>query len=57
MTQGWTLLAAASHLRAAFPETEVRGFALVRAMGLVPEVERIVDPCVGRISRIGGRDS
>jgi hypothetical protein len=28
-------------------------FALVRTMGLRPDVERVVDPCVGTIRRHG----
>lgn len=50
ITKGATLLAAASLVAAAFPNAEVRTFALVRTMGLVPDVERIVDPVVGRIT-------
>lgn len=50
VTKGATLLAVASHVQRLFPEADVRAFALVRTMGLVPEVERIVDPCVGMIS-------
>jgi hypothetical protein len=58
VTRGATLLAAASLLASVFPMAEVRAFALVRTMGLVPEVENIVDPTVGRISltRSGGCD-
>jgi adenine/guanine phosphoribosyltransferase-like PRPP-binding protein len=58
VTKGATLLAAASLLAQAFPEAEIQAFALIRTMGLVPEVERIVDPVVGRIFRTpsGGAD-
>lgn len=52
VTKGATLLAAASHVRGLFPSAEVRAFALVRTMGLTPDVERIVDSCVGYI-RLG----
>jgi hypothetical protein len=54
---GSTLLAAASLIASAFPGAEVRAFALVRTLGLVPEIERIVEPIVGRITaRSGGVD-
>lgn len=44
-----TLLGAASRLAESFPRSEVRAFALVRTLGLQPEIERILEPCVGRI--------
>jgi hypothetical protein len=47
VTKGATLLAAASRLAEAFPDAEVRAFALLRTMGLVEDVERILDPCTG----------
>jgi predicted amidophosphoribosyltransferase len=57
VTKGATLLAGASLLREAFPDTEVRVFALVRTRGLVSEIDRIVDPVVGTIrNRCGGAD-
>jgi predicted amidophosphoribosyltransferase len=49
VTKGRTLLAAASVLANAFPGVEVRGFAVVRTMGLVPDIERIASPVVGEI--------
>jgi predicted amidophosphoribosyltransferase len=49
VTKGRTLLAAASRLHEAFPATRIRAFALVRTMGLVPEVRRLLDPCQGEI--------
>lgn len=54
VTKGATLLAAASLLADAFPNVEIRAFALVRTTGLVPDVERILDPVVGRIHRTPG---
>lgn len=47
VTKGATLIAATSRVAEAFPETEVRAFALVRTMGRIEDVERIVDPCQG----------
>jgi len=54
VTKGRTLLAAAIRVRECFPHLPVRGFALLRTMGHVAEVERLVDPCVGRIRFRGG---
>lgn len=55
VTKGATLLASTSLLKEAFSGTSVLAFALVRTMGLVPEVEKIVDPCVGRIYSKAGK--
>ncbi len=49
VTKGRTLLAAAAALRNAFPDARVGAFALMRTVSLVPEIERVVDPCVGEI--------
>lgn len=49
VTKGTTLLAAVARIREAFPAADVRAFALVRTMGLVPEVSQITEPCVGTI--------
>ncbi len=49
VTKGRTLLAAAARLQEAYPCARVRAFALLRTMGLVPEVNRLLDPCVGEI--------
>lgn len=49
VTKGRTLLAAAMRLQEAFPCARIRAFALLRTMGLVPEVNRLLDPCVGEI--------
>lgn len=49
LTKGATLLAAASHVAGLFPEAEVRVFSMLRTMGLQPDIERILDPCVGMI--------
>lgn len=49
LTKGATLLAVASLVREVFPEADVRVFAMLRTMGLQPDVERILDPCVGTI--------
>lgn len=49
VTKGATLLAIASLVMNAFPDADVRVFAMLRTMGLQPEVERILEPCVGTI--------
>ena len=52
VTKGATLLAAATVLSRAFPNARIRAFALIRTMGLVPDVDRILSPCTGTISRL-----
>lgn len=49
ITRGRTLLACVRRLQEALPACEVRCFAMVRTKGYQPEVERIVDPCTGRV--------
>jgi hypothetical protein len=51
VTKGRMLMATATVLRRVFPSTELRAFALIRTMGLQPDVERILAPCVGAIVR------
>jgi hypothetical protein len=49
VTKGRTLLAAASRVHEAFPCAQIRAFALVRTMGLIPRVQQLLDPCKGEI--------
>jgi predicted amidophosphoribosyltransferase len=49
ITKGRTLAAAAMRMQDAFPTAEVRAFALVRTMGFVLDVPRLLDPCQGQI--------
>ena len=49
VTKGNTLLAAVSLVKSAFPTATVRGFAVLRTLGLVPDVDRILDPCEGEV--------
>jgi hypothetical protein len=49
ITKGRTLLAAASRVHDAFPCAQIRAFALVRTMGLIPGVQQLLDPCKGEI--------
>jgi hypothetical protein len=49
VTKGRTLFAAAARLQNAFPDTEIRAFAMLRTMGRVGGVDHLLDPCVGEI--------
>jgi len=49
ITKGRTLAAAASRLQEAHPEARIGAFALLRTMGFVADVARLVDPCIGEI--------
>ena len=49
ITKGRTLLAAAARLQEAFPGANIRAFALLRTMGLIPEVRCLLEPCKGSI--------
>jgi predicted amidophosphoribosyltransferase len=49
VTKGRTLLAAAARLHESFPNARIRAFALVRTMGLVADVPRLLEPCRGEI--------
>ncbi|HYC91259.1 MAG TPA: phosphoribosyltransferase [Thermoanaerobaculia bacterium] len=53
ITKGATLLAAASRLQEAYPQAKVTGFALVRTLGFVDDIERIVEPVIGMITLRG----
>lgn len=50
VTKGSTLLAAASRVAEAFPASNVLAFALVRTKGIVPEIDAILEPCIGEIT-------
>jgi hypothetical protein len=49
VTKGRTLLAAATRVHEAFPCAQIRAFALIRTMGLIPGVQQLLDPCKGEI--------
>ena len=53
ITKGNTCLGAASALKEAFPQVEVQVFALVRTLGLQPDIERVLEPCVGMVTAYG----
>jgi predicted amidophosphoribosyltransferase len=54
VTRGRTLLAAATRLHEAFPNTRIQGFALLRTMGFAARVDRLWEPCIGEIAWRGG---
>jgi hypothetical protein len=54
VTKGRTLLAAAARLREAFPDADIRAFALLRTMGLARRIDHLLDPCIGEIRWRGG---
>ena len=56
VTKGRTLLAAALRLRKEFPRARIKAFALVRTLGMVWDIERVLDPCRGEIEW-DGRDA
>ena len=51
VTKGRMLLAAGTLLEKRFPDAQLGAFALIRTMGLQPEVERIVEICIGHIRK------
>ena len=54
ITRGRTLLAAAGRLREAFPEAQVRAFALLRTLAPEESLRRILDPCEGEVRWLSG---
>lgn len=51
VTKGRMLLATATLLADRFPNVRIGAFAMVRTMGLQPEVAKIVAPCLGVVRR------
>lgn len=56
ITRGRTILAAANRLHDALPNADIRAFALVRTMGLLPGVSHFLEPCQG-VVRWAGSDA
>ena len=54
ITKGRTLLAAATRLSSGLPHADIRAFALVRTLGFVSRVERLLEPCEGVVYWAGG---
>jgi len=54
ITRGRTILAAAARLHEVLPNSDIRAFALVRTMGLLPGVTHFIEPCQGVVRWAGG---
>ena len=54
ITKGRTLLAAAARLRCALPDSDIRGFALIRTLGFAQRIEHLAEPCHGVVRWAGG---
>ncbi|MGH8324178.1 MAG: phosphoribosyltransferase, partial [Steroidobacteraceae bacterium] len=54
ITKGRTILAAATRLHEAFPDADIRAFALIRTMGFLPNVTHCLEPCQGVVRWAGG---
>jgi phosphoribosylpyrophosphate synthetase len=49
ITKGRTILAAAARLHEAFPNADIRAFALIRTMGFLAKIDDPCDPCQGEV--------
>lgn len=47
ITKGRTLLAAAARLRSEFPYADIRAFTMMRTMGFLTRLDRLIAPCAG----------
>ncbi len=54
ITRGRTLLAAAARMSEAFPEAQIRAFALLRTLGFISDLRRLLEPCRGQIRWVDG---
>lgn len=54
ITRGRTLLAAATRLRGKFPHADIRAYAMVRTLGFLTTVDRLLAPCAGVVYWAGG---
>jgi predicted amidophosphoribosyltransferase len=50
LTMGRTMFACAELLHDAFPNAEIRAFAMIRTQGMIDNIEKIFDPSVGTIT-------
>jgi hypothetical protein len=55
VTSGSTLLGCASRLQQTFPESHIRGFAVVRTISKASDFQSITNPLIGKITRFGQR--
>ncbi|MGH8134415.1 MAG: phosphoribosyltransferase [Steroidobacteraceae bacterium] len=54
ITKGRTLFAAAARMQDALPHADIRAFALIRTLGFLSRVDRLVAPCQGFVRWAGG---
>ena len=54
ITRGRMLYARAQRLAEALPGAEIRCFSLLRTMGLIPDVDALIAPCVGTLKLLSG---
>jgi hypothetical protein len=54
ITKGRTLLAAAARLQSELPQADIRAFALIRTLGFVARMDRVLEPCHGVVRWAGG---
>jgi adenine/guanine phosphoribosyltransferase-like PRPP-binding protein len=54
ITKGRTLFAAAARLRDRFPGADIGAFALVRTLGFLSRVDRVLAPCEGVVRWAAG---
>ena len=57
ITKGRTLLAAAMRLSGVLPHANIGAFAMVRTLGFVSCVDRLLDPCEGHVYWAAGSDA
>lgn len=50
LTMGRTTFACAQRLREAFPNCEIRIFAMIRTLGFVDDIEKIIEPSAGIVT-------
>lgn len=53
VTKGNTVLGCAARVHETFPKAEIKAFAVIRTMGLRPDIDQVSEPCVGCISLDG----
>lgn len=53
ITKGRTLLAVATKLEQAYPDREIRAFAVMRYRGYVEDIDNRIEPCIGAVTWTG----
>lgn len=57
VTKGSTALAAASRLAEIYPDHPITSFALIRTMGLIPDIDDVIEPILGVIRLVDDEGS